>query len=178
MSRTVKALLTLVFAVVGAITAATPALGAVHSVFASCGDTSGYDVVALSSLPPEASDTVGLIDQGGPFPYPGKDGSVFTNTERILPICARSYHHEYTVPTPGASNRGARRIVTNELGDFYSSFQVIDLSSWHRRGAGRRPAPRSGPWCPGRRAAPRRSPTRAPSGRAGGSCCAPAPGSP
>ena len=141
MSRTVKALLALVFAVVGVITAATPALAApmspaaVHSVLASCGDTSGYDVVALSSLPPEASDTVDLIDQGGPFPYPGKDGSVFTNTERILPICARSYYHEYTVPTPGASNRGARRIVTDELGDFfwtgdhYASFQVIDVNS-------------------------------------------------
>lgn len=138
MSRTVKALLALVFAVAGVTMAATPALASpitVHSVLADCGDTSGYDVVALSSLPAQASDTVDLIDQGGPFPYPGKDGSVFTNVERILPICAKSYYHEYTVPTPGASNRGARRIVTDEGGEFfwtgdhYSSFQLIDLNS-------------------------------------------------
>ncbi|QUQ65940.1 ribonuclease domain-containing protein [Kutzneria sp. CA-103260] len=138
MSRTVKALLALVFAVVGVTTAATPALAspvAAHSVLASCGDTSGYQHVALSSLPAQAADTVKLIDQGGPFPYPGKDGSVFTNVEQILPICAKSYYHEYTVPTPGAPNRGARRIVTGEGGEFfwtgdhYATFQLINRDS-------------------------------------------------
>jgi len=66
--------------------------------------------VELSGLPREAVDTLHLIAAGGPFPYP-KDGVVFGNFERLLPQGRRGYYHEYTVPTPGAHNRGARRIV-------------------------------------------------------------------
>lgn len=66
--------------------------------------------VALSSLPAEAQVTHRLILQGGPFPYQ-KDGTVFGNRERLLPMQARGHYREYTVKTPGASNRGARRIV-------------------------------------------------------------------
>jgi ribonuclease T1 len=66
--------------------------------------------VALSSLPQEAQATHRLILSGGPFPY-AKDGIVFGNRERILPPKARGYYHEYTVKTPRARNRGARRIV-------------------------------------------------------------------
>ena len=36
---------------------------------------------------------------------------MFGNRERLLPAHPRGYYHEYTVPTPGAKNRGARRIV-------------------------------------------------------------------
>lgn len=67
-------------------------------------------VVALSALPPEARETDRLIHAGGPFPYQ-KDGTVFGNRERILPRQSRGYYREYTVKTPGARNRGARRIV-------------------------------------------------------------------
>ncbi|MBI5257102.1 MAG: ribonuclease N1 [Burkholderiales bacterium] len=66
--------------------------------------------VAVSALPPEARQTHQLIRNGGPFPY-SKDGTVFGNRERLLPRRARGYYREYTVPTPGARNRGARRIV-------------------------------------------------------------------
>ncbi len=66
--------------------------------------------VALSALPREAQQTHQLILSGGPFPYE-KDGVVFGNRERQLPKKARGYYHEYTVKTPGARNRGARRIV-------------------------------------------------------------------
>ncbi len=66
--------------------------------------------VALSALPPQARTTHRLIHQGGPFPYE-KDGTVFGNRERILPRETRGYYREYTVKTPGARNRGARRIV-------------------------------------------------------------------
>jgi ribonuclease T1 len=66
--------------------------------------------VALQSLPPEAQRTESLIRQGGPFPY-DKDGSVFRNREKLLPIQARGYYREYTVKTPGSRDRGARRIV-------------------------------------------------------------------
>lgn len=66
--------------------------------------------VAVSALPIEARRTHDLIHAGGPFPY-GKDGSVFGNRERVLPRRERGHYREYTVPTPGARNRGARRIV-------------------------------------------------------------------
>ncbi|GAA4530310.1 hypothetical protein GCM10023192_18580 [Amycolatopsis samaneae] len=97
-----------------------------------CGDLSGYKHVKLSSLPKQATDTYKLIQSGGPFPYPGKDGSVFTNREKVLPACASKYYHEYTVITPGSSNRGTRRIVSGAheyfyTGDHYKTFQVIDV---------------------------------------------------
>jgi ribonuclease T1 len=66
--------------------------------------------VALAALPVQAQETHQRILTGGPFPYT-KDGSVFGNRERKLPSQARGYYREYTVATPGASNRGARRIV-------------------------------------------------------------------
>ena len=61
-------------------------------------------------MPREAQYTLQLIRNGGPFPYP-RDGVVFGNRERILPMKARGYYREYTVSTPGARNRGAQRIV-------------------------------------------------------------------
>jgi ribonuclease T1 len=66
--------------------------------------------VSLQTLPPEAQATHRLIHAGGPFPH-AKDGSVFGNRERLLPRNRRGYYREYTVKTPGARNRGARRIV-------------------------------------------------------------------
>ena len=66
---------------------------------------------ARSDLPAEALATLELIEKSGPFPY-RKDGSVFGNREGQLPDAARGYYHEYTVPTPGSPDRGARRIVT------------------------------------------------------------------
>lgn len=101
---------------------------------AVCGDVSDFRVVALSSLPPQATDTYELILAGGPFPYP-EDGTVFQNREGLLPDCPSGYYHEYTVKTPGSSTRGARRIVTGEDGEFfytgdhYASFQLIDVDS-------------------------------------------------
>lgn len=62
-------------------------------------------------LPPEARHTLALIAAGGPFPY-RQDGAVFGNYEHLLPPEPRGYYHEYTVETPGARNRGARRIIT------------------------------------------------------------------
>jgi ribonuclease T1 len=66
--------------------------------------------VSLQSLPQEARDTHRLILSGGPFPY-DKDGTVFGNRERLLPGKPRGHYREYTVDTPKAKNRGARRIV-------------------------------------------------------------------
>jgi len=66
--------------------------------------------VALADLPKEARAVDARIRSGGPFRY-DRDGVVFGNRERLLPAQPRGYYREYTVPTPGAKNRGARRIV-------------------------------------------------------------------
>jgi len=72
--------------------------------------------VELAQLPPEAAQTLALIRQGGPFPYK-RDGVVFHNRERRLPMQKRGYYREYTVPTPGLNHRGARRIVAGSGAD-------------------------------------------------------------
>jgi ribonuclease T1 len=74
-------------------------------------------------LPPEALTTLRLIGNGGPFPY-DRDGIVFGNFEGRLPKQKRGYYREYTVPTPGVSHRGARRIITG--GDPPSEFYYTD----------------------------------------------------
>jgi ribonuclease T1 len=74
--------------------------------------------VALRELPPEARATLALIDAGGPFPY-ARDGAAFGNREGRLPKQRRGYYREYTVPTPGARDRGARRIVAGRRGERY-----------------------------------------------------------
>jgi ribonuclease T1 len=81
------------------------------AVQARQGNQAADDVVALSALPVQARTTYRLILSGGPFPYPRKDGSVFGNRERQLPRHPRGYYLEYTVPTPGSRDRGARRII-------------------------------------------------------------------
>ena len=94
---------------------------------------SGLRWVDLGALPSQAQDTVRLIERGGPYPY-SKDGAVFGNRERLLPDHARGYYREYTVPTPGASTRGARRIVTGDddrqffyTDDHYRTFRRVRL---------------------------------------------------
>lgn len=74
--------------------------------------------VPLATLPPEAAKTLALVKSGGPFPY-DRDGASFGNRERLLPAQKRGYYREYTVPTPGAKNRGARRIVAGVPGEYY-----------------------------------------------------------
>jgi ribonuclease T1 len=87
-------------------------------------------VVSIDRLPTEAQRTIKLINQGGPFPYPRKDGTVFGNFERRLPAAPRGTYREYTVPTPGISSRGAQRIITGRsvkyyTPDHYQSFQQV-----------------------------------------------------
>lgn len=74
--------------------------------------------IAFSELPEEAQTTIESIRRGGPFPYT-KDGRIFFNREKLLPENPRGYYREYTVPTPGVSHRGARRIVTGKRGELY-----------------------------------------------------------
>lgn len=88
-------------------------------------DTSSYEtevvydwIIDVDELPDEAFDTLYLIDDGGPYPY-SKDGSTFQNREGLLPDHPQGYYREFTVDTPGSSDRGARRIVAGDGGEFY-----------------------------------------------------------
>jgi ribonuclease T1 len=71
-----------------------------------------------------------LIAAGGPYPYP-RDGIVFGNREKPLATKPNGHYREYTVRTPGESDRGARRIVTGKdseryySDDHYASFRAI-----------------------------------------------------
>ena len=76
------------------------------------------DDIPVPALPGEAREMIALIRAGGPFARP-RDGAEFRNREQRLPPRARGYYHEYTVPTPGRSDRGARRIVTGRQGELY-----------------------------------------------------------
>ncbi|MEZ5702750.1 MAG: ribonuclease domain-containing protein [Burkholderiaceae bacterium] len=91
--------------------------------------------VAATGLPVQGQEVLYRIRQGGPFRFE-KDGTVFGNRERLLPRQKRGYYREYTVPTPGLSHRGARRIVCGGqqpqrpdacfyTEDHYSSFRLI-----------------------------------------------------
>jgi len=74
--------------------------------------------VTLADLSKEGRDALFVIKQGGPFPYK-RDGVVFGNFERRLPEKERGYYREYTVPTPGSRDRGARRIIVGRGGEYY-----------------------------------------------------------
>jgi len=96
----------------------------------------GVPTCSLTTLPPEAADTVRVIHAGGPFPFPRNDGVVFGNREGHLPDKTKGYYHEYTVITPDAKNRSTRRIITGGTpltnppqyfytADHYDSFCLI-----------------------------------------------------
>jgi len=91
--------------------------------------------VAVASLPVQGREVLEQIRRGGPFRYE-KDGAVFGNHERLLPAQKRGFYRQYTVPTPGLSHRGTRRIVCGGLQprapdacyyteDHYNSFRLI-----------------------------------------------------
>ncbi|GAB2985014.1 guanyl-specific ribonuclease [Nocardioides montaniterrae] len=115
----------------GASTPSHHPSGPSYSQHDNGGEQHSSGTVALSSLPREAADTVALIDKGGPFPYPDHDDKTFHNSDGLLPAHDDGYYREYTVITPGSSDRGARRIIKGEDGtlywtaDHYESFAVI-----------------------------------------------------
>ena len=86
-------------------------------------------------LPPEARDTIALVQRDGPFPH-RQDGGVFGNREGRLPRKPRGWYREYTVATPGLRHRGARRIVTGGdpprewyyTDDHYDSFRSFAVT--------------------------------------------------
>ena len=62
-------------------------------------------------LPPEARKTIESIIRGGPYHSPKKDGKRFGNNFGDLPS---GEYLEYTVPTPGITDRCVRRIVARK----------------------------------------------------------------
>ncbi|MEO7938010.1 MAG: ribonuclease [Burkholderiaceae bacterium] len=90
--------------------------------------------ISIAELPAQGAQMVAQITRGGPFPHE-KDGAVFGNRERLLPIKSRGYYREYTVATPGLEHRGVRRIVCGGKprvpeacyysADHYASFRMI-----------------------------------------------------
>lgn len=97
---------------------------------ASEGRSAGLPTMTAADLPPEGRETLDLVRDGGPFPY-DRDGTTFYNREGLLPDRQRGYYAEYTVPTPGSEDRGARRLVVGDGGevyytdDHYASFRVV-----------------------------------------------------
>ena len=74
--------------------------------------------VSVQALPEEAKQTLVLVKANGPFPY-AQDGKTFGNREKRLPMRTQGYYREYTVKTPRARDRGARRIIAGNGGEFY-----------------------------------------------------------
>lgn len=89
----------------------------------------GIPAINYDELPREALETIILIAEGGPFPF-DRDGITFQNREGLLPDKPRGYYSEYTVITPGASTRGARRIVAGEEGELYYTDDHYESFSW------------------------------------------------
>lgn len=81
-------------------------------------DPAPQSVPGADDLPVEVSQTLALIDDGGPFPDE-RDGATFENREDLLPDRPLGYYQEYTVPTPGEDDRGPRRLVVGEDGEVY-----------------------------------------------------------
>ena len=82
------------------------------------------EVAAISAV-------LSALAAGEPSPYE-EDGTTFQNREGLLPGQPLGYYREYTVPTPGSPDRGARRLVIGAAGetyytdDHYASFERID----------------------------------------------------
>jgi len=108
-----------------AMALALPATGQARDASTRSADAAGLPEVVLAALPAEARATLVLIRAGGPFPF-DRDGIVFANREKRLPMRARGYYREYTVKTPGVRTRGARRIVTGQAGELYYSDDHYD----------------------------------------------------
>ena len=92
--------------------------------------TTDLSTMTVAELPPQGVETLKLIRDGGPFPY-SRDGIEFQNREGILPKQSKGFYQEFTVKTPGSSDRGARRIITGADGsrfytdDHYASFREV-----------------------------------------------------
>jgi ribonuclease T1 len=91
---------------------------AIGSTLCTAREDRAVNWIFVADLPREVQQTLELIKDSGPFPY-ARDGIVFGNYEKRLPLRQRGYYHEYTVKTPGRHDRGARRIITGQGYEYY-----------------------------------------------------------
>lgn len=122
------------FLLCSALLAVWPAANGRQADRSAAESARSQDVVALAELPAQALTVYRSIYAGDVFRH-DKDGAVFGNRERLLPVRFRGFYREYTVPTPGARDRGARRLVcggpprTPEVcyytADHYASFRRV-----------------------------------------------------
>ena len=123
------------FALAGLLLALLATGADAHDTRGTMPQQSSQASIALGELPAQGQRTYQAILNGGPFKH-DKDGTVFGNRERLLPSERRGHYREYTVDTPGARNRGARRIVCGGqpataptacwyTADHYASFRRI-----------------------------------------------------
>ena len=126
----VAALFVLLTAALGGCAADTAVVSPTADVQSVQEGVSGLPTVDVDRLPREAQETYILILDGGPYPY-RQDDQVFGNREGLLPQQDYGWYREYTVPTPGSSDRGARRFVVGEddvffyTDDHYDSFREV-----------------------------------------------------
>jgi len=98
-------------------------------------DPVGHEM-SRADVPAEAVSTLAAIAAGGPLRY-ARDGTEFYNREQSLPKRPGGYYREYTVDTPGAGDRGARRIITGGeppevyyyTDDHYRTFRRIEVAN-------------------------------------------------
>lgn len=123
--------LTAVLAVAGCGSSSSSKSSPASSTSAS--KPAGMSTIAEASLPAEARDVIKRIDDGGSFQY-RQDGVTFQNRERLLPAEPGGYYREYTVSTPGAADRGARRLILGRHGDLYYTPDHYRSFLWVVRG--------------------------------------------
>ncbi len=96
-----------------------PSASGSGSVRTATDPVSGLPWVDESALPAQARQTLALVARGGPYPFPRSDDQPFGNREGLLPSRPAGYYREYTVSTPGETDRGPRRVVVGRDGDVY-----------------------------------------------------------
>lgn len=145
--RAKRSLTSTLFGLIALVTVVVYFFGDLSSVFLANGIDSASQSEPISETrsasannsvtgDPQIDQTLALIQRGGPFPYPHKDGTTFYNREGRLPAQSQGYYREYTVPTPGLSHRGPRRIVTGGHPptvyyltlDHYDSFTTLKVN--------------------------------------------------
>lgn len=129
-------LLTVIVALAGCGSGSSGKAASSKSSNSAAAKPAGMSAIPESSLPAEARDVIKRIDDGGTFQY-GQDGVTFQNRERRLPAEPSGYYREYTVTTPGAADRGARRIILGRAGELYYTSDHYQSFLWVERGSPR-----------------------------------------